>query len=546
MRAGDGASKRKRSDAAQAAEIRVLRRIIEALGKGYDLQRVTTAVVDIVVEELGALNASLYLVDADDGELHLAAARGAKDARAKFYPDGGPYRRFRIGEGVLGWVAREGKPQLIDDVRSDERFVPASPISGEVRSLLAVPVVAEGEVVAVLNLSHSDLGAFSKDNEALLSLASAHAGVALANVSLFGRLAVSERKLRELFSRANDALLTIDGTGHVVDANKYWEDFAGAPRDRWDELKITGPEGRASTLKDFFRTQAFVREGVRLEAALERPGGLTSVVEISSKAFPFDEEETCLVLMRDVTEAKRLAEQLIKSEKLAAIGEVTASLAHEVNNPLGALYNSVCLLKSDLKLSGDNGRLLEVAVEEATHLSEIVNDFLSFARFPQARFEKNDVNQQVSNALFLMKRDERMGAHIEVGTDLAQDLPQAEVDKSQFQEVLFNLISNALDAMPTGGRLTLKTYHARLEGRPAAGLMVEDTGVGIPEENRQKIFAPFFTTKDVGTGLGLAIVKRIVEEHRGTVTVGSEVGKGTRVSVVVPVSREEALWRQYS
>lgn len=536
-----------------AAQATVMRRLAESLAGGLDLERACKVVVDLLVEVLGAHNCSLYLVDHLERHLVLAAARGKGDRESSYYPDGGNFRKFALGEGICGKVAEEGKPRLISDVRSDPQFVPTIALVGEIRSLLSVPLVAGEVVVGVINVSHQDIGAFSNANEALLSLVSSHAGIALSNVQLYRslseaheRLEASERRLRELFARANDAILIIDSTGHVVDANEKWASFAGVPNDQWDDITVESPSSPRLSLKEFLRRDAFVSEGTTLEAAIIRPDGLSSFVEMSSKAFPFDEQELCLVLLRDVTERKRLAEQLIKTEKLAAIGEVTAALAHEVNNPLGALYNAVCLLKRDLKLGGDNARLLEVAVEEAAHLSEIVNDFLSFARFPHARFDWTDLNEQVSNTLFLMKRDERMGPHIEVSTELATDLAAAQVDRTQFQEVLFNLFSNALDAMKDGGHLGIKTYNARLAERSAVGLLVSDTGTGIPADIFDKVFAPFFTTKEIGTGLGLSIVKRIVEEHQGTISIDSSVGAGTRVSVVLPVTREDLPWHQYS
>lgn len=515
------------------------------------MERVATTVVDTVVEEVGALNCSLYLMHDEKPEMMLIAARGLRDDKANYYPDGGSYRRFALGEGICGLAAEEGRAILVHDVTRDDRFVSGTPFATEIRSLLSAPLTSRDKVVGVINLSHGDMGAFSKENASMISLVCAQAGVALANVQLFRRLAetnerlvLSEQGFRELFARANDAFLLIDRTGDIVEVNSKWEEFAGASPESWESIEMESLTGEKLSLREFLHRRAFVREGTRLEAALSRPGGPTSIIELSSKAFPVHGEEVCLVSITDVTEKKRLAEQLIKSEKLAAVGEVTAALAHEVNNPLGALYNAVCLLKSDLDLSGDNERLLQVAVEEAAHLSEIVNDFLSFARFPHARVDWYDLNELVSGTLFLMKRDERMIPSIEVTSTLADNLAACRMDRGQVQEVLFNLISNALDAMPTGGVLTLKTYNAKLGDQPAVGLLVEDTGSGIRSEDMEKIFAAFFTTKSVGTGLGLSIVKRIVEDHRGTISVDSAPGKGTRVSVVVPVSREEALWRQ--
>jgi len=534
-----------------AMEAHILRRLASSLTGGIDVERVVRAVVDTVVEEMGALNCSLYVMDHGERELVLLAARGVQDDEANYYPDGGAYKRFALGEGICGAAAAERRSILVNDVQTDARFVRATPFADEIRSLLSVPLKSGDRVVGVVNLSHTDLGVFSEENESMISLVSAQAGVAVANARLFRRLAeanerlaLSERRFRELFTRANDAFVLIDAEGGIVEANRRWQQFAGASEAQWDSIEVESASGEKCSLREFLRRKAFVRDGTRLEAAFTGSDGQTSIVEISSKAFPVHGEELCLVSINDVTEKKRLAEQLIKSEKLAAVGEVTSALAHEVNNPLGALYNAVCLLKSDLDLSGDNLRLMQVAVEEAAHLSEIVNDFLSFARFPHARVDWYDLNELVSGTLFLMKRDERMTGAIMVKTELADNLAACQMDRGQFQEVLFNLVSNALDAMPGGGTLTARTYNARLSDHPAVGLLVEDTGVGIEEENLEKIFAPFFTTKSVGTGLGLSIVKRIIEDHRGTLSIDSKPGSGTRVSVVVPVSREEALWRQ--
>jgi PAS domain S-box-containing protein len=534
-----------------ASQTRLLKRLAEGLSGGLDMRRVATTVVDTVMSEMGAENCSLYLLDSAGDAMTLTVARGRLDDSASFHKDGGGFKKFAVGEGVSGTVAATGEPILIDDVRKDGRFVDLTPFASEIRSLLSVPLKAQDEVVAVMNLSHHEPGAFSRENEDLISTVSAQAGIALANVRLYTslaeaneQLALSERRFRELFTRANDAFLLIDETGHIVEANRRWADFAGVGQSEWETLEFESPQGETLSLREFLRRRAFVSEGTRIEAALVRPDGPTSMVEISSKAFPVQRERLCLVSVADVTERRRLAEQLIKSERLAAVGEITAALAHEVNNPLGALYNAVCLLKSDLALSGDNERLMQVAVEEAAHLSEIVNDFLSFARFPQARLDWYDINELVSAMLFLMKRDERMGPHIEVATELSENVAACRIDRGQFQEVLFNLVSNALDAMTGGGTLTIRTYNATLADKPAVGLLVEDTGVGMEPADVEKVFAPFYTTKQTGTGLGLSIVKRILDDHHGSISVDSKPGQGSRFSVVLPVSREEALWLQ--
>lgn len=534
-----------------ATEASVLRRLAGSFVGGMDMEKVCRAIADAGVEETAALSCSLYMADGDGEKLTLAAARGQEDAHSSFYRDGGGYASFPLGEGICGLVAAQGRAILVDDVTKDARFLARTPEGRGIRSLLAVPLVASERVVGVVNLSHTQAGVFTEQDRELISSLGVHAGVVIESVQLYGQLenaheelAISEARLREMFARANDALLIIDKTGHIVAANQMWEQFCCGPSEACEAVQVESASGEKLRLKDFLRREAFVSQGVRFEVTLLRPDGPSSVVEISSRAFPVQDDRLCLVIVRDMTEKKALAEQLIRSEKLAAVGEVTAALAHEVNNPLGALYNAVCLLQADLDLSGDNARLMQVAVEEAARLSEIVNHFLSFARFPHARFDWFDVNELVSSALFLMKRDERMGPRVELVMELAENLPECQVDRGQVQEIVFNLVANALDAMGESGRLRIRTYNAKLEGQPAVGLLVEDTGVGMSEEDRGRVFAPFFTTKEVGTGLGLAIVKRIVEEHRGTIAIDSEPGKGCSVSTVLPVRREVAAWHQ--
>ena len=127
-----------------ALQAAVMRRLAESLSGGLNLEKVCKVVVDLVVEEIGALNCSLYLVDGAKRELTLAAARGRNESASHFYPDGGTFKKFALGEGVCGWVALEGKPLLIDDVHQDSRFIPSTALAGEIRSLLSVPLLADG------------------------------------------------------------------------------------------------------------------------------------------------------------------------------------------------------------------------------------------------------------------------------------------------------------------------------------------------------------------------------------------------------------------
>jgi signal transduction histidine kinase len=246
---------------------------------------------------------------------------------------------------------------------------------------------------------------------------------------------------------------------------------------------------------------------------------------------------------RAYDELKSTQEKLIRSERLAAVGELAAQIAHEIRNPLGAISNSVGVLRRDLDLRGDDRRLLEVVHEETERLEGIIADFLKFARpRPIVRTPQN-LAELLDDLLLLLAQKRPLGrgqgkrkSEILIEKHYDPDLPIASLDASQTREALWNLLVNAVEAMPGGGVLTVRVQKSQ-EGD--VEVVVSDTGKGIRPEDREKIFEPFHTTKADGTGLGLAIVQRVVEAHAGEVDVSSEEGLGSSFRLRFPLSSDE-------
>jgi signal transduction histidine kinase len=234
-------------------------------------------------------------------------------------------------------------------------------------------------------------------------------------------------------------------------------------------------------------------------------------------------------LRRSYAQLERAQQQLIQGERLAALGELSAVVAHEVRNPLGVIFNSLGSLRRLVRPSGDAKMLFDIVEEEADRLNRIVGDLLDFARpsTPELRPEQLDrvVEDAVGAALG------QQGAAIDLARELDLDVPPVTMDARLVRQAVLNVAVNAVQAMPRGGRITIRT---RREARTAL-LEIEDTGAGIAEEVRERIFEPFFTTKASGTGLGLAVVKRIVESHGGTVCVRSVPGAGTTFALRFPL-----------
>ncbi|MGD2040053.1 MAG: cache domain-containing protein [Anaerolineae bacterium] len=220
-------------------------------------------------------------------------------------------------------------------------------------------------------------------------------------------------------------------------------------------------------------------------------------------------------------------DQLVQKEKLASVGQLAAGVAHEINNPLGSILLYADILRKETPRDNQQQKEdLEMIIRETTRCKTIVNDLLNFSRQNEVLVRETDLNRLLEDLTDEASKRELFD-QVEIIQDLDPELPLIQADPLQLRQVFLNLMNNAAEAMPTGGRLTLRTRNEPEEGMISA--YVKDTGVGISEENMKKIFTPFFTTKPIGkgTGLGLAITYGIVKMHRGQISVESEVGKGT-------------------
>ncbi|HEU4385255.1 MAG TPA: GAF domain-containing protein [Anaeromyxobacteraceae bacterium] len=233
-------------------------------------------------------------------------------------------------------------------------------------------------------------------------------------------------------------------------------------------------------------------------------------------------------LRRSYAELARAQAQLVQRERLAALGELSAVVAHEVRNPLGVIFNSLGSLRRLLRPEGDARMLLDIVGEEADRLNRIVGDLLDFARPSTPAPRPEALDRLLEDAVAAAVAENR---DIAVERDVEPDLPLVSMDARLMRQAVLNVAVNAVQAMPRGGRLTVR---ARREGSWAR-VEIRDSGPGIPDEIRHRVFEPFFTTKASGTGLGLAVVRRIVEGHGGEVAVAGEPGQGTAVTIRIPL-----------
>lgn len=309
-----------------------------------------------------------------------------------------------------------------------------------------------------------------------------------------------------------------------------------------------------------FQSEPFEEGSQRLEAAVVVAGRERGRVEVHYRDLrstadegPFLREERSLIneVARQVSlilerrqareENARLEEQLRHADRLATIGRLAAGVAHELNEPLGAILGFAQLTQSNFGIPDQTARDLEKIVKAALRAREIVKKLLIFARQTPAQRAPVDLNRVVKEGLYLLTaRCAKAG--ITLGLHLPPDLPAVEGDANLLQQVVMNLAVNGIQAMPRGGSLRLATGS---DGE-FVFLTIEDSGEGMTEEVKRQVFTPFFTTKDVGqgTGLGLAVVHGIVTAHGGQISLDSEAGKGTRVRILLPKATGPAAERR--
>jgi signal transduction histidine kinase len=240
------------------------------------------------------------------------------------------------------------------------------------------------------------------------------------------------------------------------------------------------------------------------------------------------------ILSARLTELENAEEELARQKLLAELGKLAGGISHELRNPLASIANSVYFLKMELEDSNQDVQdSLAIIEKECQAATRIIKDLLDFARSPSCHAQPISIRPLVLDVL----GDQEMQQNILIEVDIPIDMPSIFVDAQQMSIVLTNFISNAYEAMPEGGKLTIKAELDHQEG-DWVWLSVSDTGTGIKPEDRQKIFEPLFTTKRKGIGLGLPICKMMVDVNGGEIKVDSKVGEGTIFSLKLPIGEE--------
>ncbi len=328
---------------------------------------------------------------------------------------------------------------------------------------------------------------------------------------------------QKLIENIPSGIFTTDTKGQVLLFNKAAENITGITKEVAMNQKI-------ETILPFIRQ---IDNMERFEGIIHhrKEGSKTIGLTISSLR-DFNEKKIGFIgIFQDLTQIKQMESEMKQREKWAAIGELSASIAHEIRNPLASLKGSIEILREKKVAEEYKERLTEIALKEMDRLNRIITDFLTYSRPKSAERKIFDVNAVLEETLELLKNTVSDRNDITIKKEFSGPI-NVNADQKKMQQVFWNLGKNAIEAMPSGGELSVGSE----KRDDFVEVVFRDTGIGISKENIGKIFYPFFTTKDEGTGLGLAIAYRIIEEHQGKISVSSDNGGGTTFKVLMPGS----------
>lgn len=414
------------------------------------------------------------------------------------------------------------------------------------------PCRVRGEMIAILALGRKEgLDPLNSEEVDVLHALAGQVAAAFLNGRLYHSLREKAEELQRLteyneniLESMDSGILVVDLEGRITRWNRAMEALTSRGRD----------EVLARPLERVF--PAAFNEALRGSLAAERTGeiahiyklhlptadGRSLMVNVSAAPFQLGSERAgTIVILDDVTARVRLEEQLQHSEKMASIGLLAAGVAHEVNTPLTGIASYTQMLKEQVRPEDLRFPLLEKVERQAFRAAKIINNLLNFARSSTTEMEPIDLNRLLNDVLSLVEHQLEKN-RVKLRREFAEELPRVRGNENRIQQVFFNLILNARDAMPSGGWLTLAT---RADDDTVI-VEVRDTGVGIRREDIKRIYDPFFTTKGTGrgTGLGLSVSYGILQEHGGAIFVESAPGQGTTFQVALPaVELQEAARR---
>jgi len=487
--------------------------------------------------------------------------------------------RLPSGEGIPGWVVENEQPVFVHNAKEDPRFYQEiDKIRGiKTKSILCVPLKAKTKLIGVLEVINKiDNTSFNEEDALFLSIFASQAAIAIENARLYSELKdrfeehqraeealrESEERYRSLVENVPDIIYTLDRNGNFTSINECGVKLFGYRKDELigknlieiihpDDVEIAWPLFK----EDVFKKKEIPRDLIFRAVAKDR-----SIIWVSlNSSMTFDNEGSFLEgqgVARDITKQKILQTQLQRAQRMEALGTLAGGVAHDLNNILTGLVSYPELLLMEIPQESHLRKPILTIQKSGKKAAAIVQDLLTLARRGVADMDVVNINDIISEYLKSPEYEILKSFHpnIRFETNLDAALLNIIGSNIHLSKTIMNLVSNAAEATPMGGKICISSENQYVD-RPVKGydsveegdyvtFTVSDNGTGIPSEDMERIFEPFYTKKKMGrsgTGLGMALVWGTVKDHKGYIDIKSTMGRGTTITLYFPVTRKEIL-----
>ena len=515
-------------------QLLTLQEISQKTSAALDLDKLFSLICGSALKLTRAAGALLFLRRDEHAGLSLAAARG------RLIKNTQPWRE--AAQQLAQMVAASAAPKQETITPGQNRAQPQG--TPALAAQMAIPLINEKRVLGVLVVVADSSPAFSEDDLKLLLIFAGHSASLIRNVRLYGQI-MTERNFREnILESSPNSMITLNLHKVITSLNRRAEEMFGLRRQEvlGHKAATIFPADMARIIDLALDEHAVVN---RKEIKYASQGEAVTMLGITSSLLRDHQNNLigAMVIARDLTEEKKTEELIHRIDRLTSLGQLSAGIAHEIRNPLASIYFNVQLLAKKLPETDPAKRLLNDTKEGINRIRALVKGMLDFAKPALPSLKRHPLAQVVADSIALMDSQCKK-SKVEVVVDLTAPLPDILCDAHQIQQVLVNLLLNAIEAMPAGGRINLTAWLERGAGARTSqvALQCTDQGAGISSSHLSRIFNPFFTTKPEGTGLGLSIVHKILEQHQATVDVISQEGGGTTFTIYFPLHHDEYSW----
>ncbi len=519
------------------SELELFKNIVKAIYSTLNINQLLNLILDLMITSVSAEVGTIILKDKDT--LVPRASLGLNERILK---------EIRTdGKNLLEWLFLQKDTLVVSDIMSDGRFSSIHPETAHLHSLISAPLKTQKETIGLIVLvnksapGEGEILSFSQDDVEIVASIVAQITVVLENALLYEEIINVKNYYENIMHSIPSGVITTDLSGRVVTVNKGAEYILNISADRYVNQHISSLFKRISD--DKFDIMRSIKDGeniINYELTFENETGENAVLGVSVSVLKNDRNRIIgsVINLTDFTTKKLLENQVQRAEQLAALGEMSAGLAHEIKNPLTSIRGFTQLLPKKIQDQAFLERYIDIVSRESKRLDDIVERFLSFARPRHSGKQPCNINDILLNTLSLVHYQvEKNG--IKLNQKLL-DIPNVEGDWQQLEQVFINIILNAVQMMDKEIKelsiFTSSIVKKMVDNRYRQFVVIRvmDNGPGIPQDKISKIFHPFYTTRKSGTGLGLSITNQIIEEHNGTIEVSSRLGEGTTFMIYLP------------